>query len=74
MPSRWRDRATAWLDRGQAPVRAAALAGAGASGPLAVLPGLSGEAADPRKPQLGWAAWLELQLLRREALLQGDRP
>src|SRR5262249_48840296 len=65
---RWRDRAAAWMERGQAPVRAAALAGAGASGPLALLPALSGEVADPRKQQLGWAAWLEIQLLRREAL------
>ena len=71
---RWRERATAWLERGQAPVRAAVLAGAGASGPLALLPGLAGEAADPRKQQRGWAAWLELQLLRREALFQGERP
>jgi tetratricopeptide (TPR) repeat protein len=64
---RWLDKATAWFDRGRASVWAGGLSGAGASGPLALLPGLVSEVPDPRARQLGWETWLELQVLRREA-------
>jgi tetratricopeptide (TPR) repeat protein len=63
---RWQDRAAARLESGEAPVRAGALAAAGAGGPLLVLAAWHSELPDPRRQQLGWEDWLDLQLLRRE--------
>jgi tetratricopeptide (TPR) repeat protein len=73
---RWLARATAWFDRGQMPLRAAAAAGAGAATPWAQLPAVAVAPPDPRARAMGWEAWLELTLLRREAeaALQAGRP
>jgi Flp pilus assembly protein TadD len=64
---RWLARATAWFDRGQRPLQAAAVAGAGTAGPWAQLPAVAVSPPDPRARTLGWETWLELTLLRREA-------
>jgi Flp pilus assembly protein TadD len=64
---RWLAQATAWFDRPQRPLQAAAVAGAGAAGPWAQLPAVAAGPPDPRARALGWEAWLELTLLRREA-------
>jgi Flp pilus assembly protein TadD len=63
----WLAQATAWFDREQRPLQAAAVAGAGAAGPWAQLPAVTFSPPDPRARALGWEAWLELTLLRREA-------
>jgi Flp pilus assembly protein TadD len=64
---RWLAPATAWFDRPQRPVQAAAVAGAGAAGPWPQLPAVAVPPPDPRARTLGWETWLELTLLRREA-------
>jgi WD40 repeat protein/Flp pilus assembly protein TadD len=64
---RWLAQATAWFDRQQRPLQAAAVAGAGAAGPWAQLPAVAAPPPDPRARTLGWEVWLELTLLRREA-------
>jgi Flp pilus assembly protein TadD len=64
---RWLARATAWFDRQQRPLQMAAVAGAGAAGPWPQLSAIAVAPPDPRARTLGWEAWLELTLLRREA-------
>jgi tetratricopeptide (TPR) repeat protein len=64
---RWLEKATAWLDHEQLPPRVCLLAGSGAAGSLQLLPALGSEEFDPLRPRLGWAACLDLHLLRREA-------
>src|SRR5262249_54958272 len=67
---RWLREAQVWLDEGQLPVRAASLAGAGFSGPMAMFPLLNGEVGDPRRSQIRWLDWIDFQLLRREVEAQ----
>jgi tetratricopeptide (TPR) repeat protein len=64
---RWLAQATARFDRVQEPLKAAAVAGAGTAGPWAQLPAVAAPPPDPWARGLGWEAWLELTLLRREA-------
>jgi predicted Zn-dependent protease len=71
---RWLAQATAWFDRQQRPLQAAAVAGAGAAGPWAQLSAVAAGPPDPRARALGWEAWLELTLLRREAEETIGRP
>jgi tetratricopeptide (TPR) repeat protein len=65
---RWLNRASAWLDQYQQGVRAGSVMGAGTAG---LLPGLVSaclpQPPDPRARSLGWEAWLELQVLHRQA-------
>jgi hypothetical protein len=55
---RWLDRADEWCQRQRRAVTAAA------PGPLGAV---AAELADPREQPVGWQAWLELEILRREA-------
>jgi tetratricopeptide (TPR) repeat protein len=66
---RWLGKATAWLDSPLQSVQAAGVLASGRQGPAAALMAL--KAASPlmdlRGRGLGWEAWLELEVLRREA-------
>jgi Flp pilus assembly protein TadD len=64
---RWLAKATAWFDRQQMPLRAAAVVAAGAADRWAQLAASAVSPPDPRSPALGWEVWLELTLLRHEA-------
>jgi WD40 repeat protein/serine/threonine protein kinase len=60
-------RAIASLDRPRAVTQVSNAVLSGAAGPWTQLPFLHLPHADPRERTLGWQAWLELQILRREA-------
>jgi tetratricopeptide (TPR) repeat protein len=73
----WLARARAWMDRPRALNRLGHALSAVPGAPLAALPGLAREAPDPRELLFGWQAWLDVQVLRREAealLGEGARP
>src|SRR5262249_4588486 len=72
---RWLTRATAWLDGPRQTVQAAGGLASARRGQVAALLTMraSWPCADVRGRGLGWQAWLELEILRREAerLLKG---
>jgi tetratricopeptide (TPR) repeat protein len=59
-------KATAWLDRGQAAVRAANVVGALPGGVLPGVAMLLAPPADPRYNAFDWETWHEIDVLRRE--------
>jgi WD40 repeat protein len=64
---RWLARATAWLDAPTAARRAGLGLAAPAGHPFTALPGLLVGRPDERELRFGWQAWLDAQILRREA-------